>query len=217
MAVYMEGESMSEQTTQESIAEIWQLFKEASERFKEISDSFKETDARFKETDVRFKETDVRFKETDEKLRKLEGLFGVQWGRMMEALVKPAALQLFRDRGIDVHHTYQRLESRINGHTMELDIVLENDRDSVVIEVKSLVRVEDIDDLLQDLKDIMSFFTRYAGRRVYAAIAGLEYAEGADRYAYRKGLFVLGLTGDGLVTVRNDDNFKPRNFGEVIE
>jgi hypothetical protein len=25
------------------------------------------------------------------------------------------------------------------------------------------------------------------------------------------------LTGDGLMTVRNDDNFKPRNFGEVIE
>lgn len=53
---------MTEQTTQEAVAEIWRLFKE--------------TDARFKETDARL---DQRFRETDDKLRRLESLFGAQW------------------------------------------------------------------------------------------------------------------------------------------
>lgn len=191
----------------------------APETFAEIRELFKETDAKFRETDAKFKETDALItkmtRENNDRWRRLEGMFGIQWGRMLEALVKPAALQLFRERGIEVHHTYQRLESRINGHTMELDIVLESKEDAVAIEVKSVVRTEDADDLLQDLADIVPVFARFCGRRVYGGIAGLEFAEGADRYAYRQGLFVLGLTGEGMVSIKNDAKFRPRDFGKT--
>ncbi len=211
---------MSERTTDEAIAEIWKLFAETDALMKEVAASQKDTEARMKETDVRMKETDVRMKETDARMketdarfRRLEGALGIQWGRLLEALVRPAALALFRARGIDVHYTFRNLESRVNGQRMELDVVLENDRDTVVIEVKSMVRVQDVDDLLDDLNAVLEFFTRYAGRRVYAGIASLDFAEGADRYAYHKGLFVLGLTGEGLVSIRNDMNFRPHDFG----
>lgn len=190
---------MTERTTDEAIAEIWKLFAE--------------TDARMKETDARMKETAASMKETDARIRRMEGAWGIQWGRMLEALVRPAALALFRARGIDVHYTFRNLERTVNGQRMELDVVLENDRDTVVIEVKSMVRARDVDEFLDELNALLEFFTRYAGRRVYAGIAGLDFAEGADRYAYHKGLFVLGLTGEGLVTIRNDMNFRPRDFG----
>lgn len=199
---------MNKQSKQDDFSDIKELFQEIAQQFKELAEQTKETDARFIETDA-------RFKDTDEQLRRLEGLFGIQWGRMIEALVAPAALQLFRDRGIDVHSSYQRQKSRINGRTMELDIVLENDQDSVVIEVKSLVRVEDVLDFLQDLAEIPAYFKRFDNRRIYGAIAGLEFAADADRYAYRRGLFVLGLTGEGLVKVRNDGQFQPVDFGEM--
>ncbi len=204
---------MSERTTDEAIAEIWKLFAETDARMKETDARMKETDARMKETAAQMKETDAQMKETDARFRRLEGTLGIQWGRLLEALVRPAALALFRARGIDVHYTFRNLESRVNGQRMELDVVLENDRDTVVIEVKSMVRVQDVDDLLDDLNAVLAFFTRDAGRRVYAGIAGLDFAEGADRYAYHKGLFVLGLTGEGLVSIRNDVNFRPRDFG----
>ena len=44
---------------------------------------------------------------------------------------------------------------------------------------------------------------------------GLEFAADADRYAYRQGLFVLGLTGEGLVQIQNSDQFQPTDFGGV--
>lgn len=180
---------MTDQALQEAIDEVWKLFKE--------------TDARL----------DQRFQETDQKLRRLEGMFGIQWGRLLEALVAPAVLQLFRDRGIDIHSSTQRQKSRLNGDTMELDIVLENEIESVVVEVKSLINVEDVDDFLADLARIPEFFTHFRNRRIYGAVAGLEFAANADRYAYRCGLFVLGLSGDGLVQILNDQRFQPVDFG----
>ena len=188
---------MSEQPMQQAIDEVWRLFKE--------------TDARL---DQRSRETDARFKQTYDELRRLEGVFGIRWGRLLEALVAPAALGLFRERGIDIHSSHQRLKGQLNGRTMELDIVLENQYDSVIIEVKSLANVEDVNDLLDDLSQASIYFSRFENRHVYGAIAALEFAADADRYAYRQGLFVLGLTGDGLVQILNSKQFRPTDFGK---
>lgn len=43
-----------------------------------------------------FAETDRRFKETDEKIKELASLFTGQWGKLIEALVRPSALKLFQ-------------------------------------------------------------------------------------------------------------------------
>ena len=32
------------------------------------------------------------------------------------------------------------------------------------------------------------------------------------RYAYRQGLYVLSITGDGLVQILNDDKFRPHDY-----
>ncbi len=97
---------MRQENTPPSFAEIRRLFKETDAKFKETNAQFKETDAQFKETRAQFKETDVRLArqsaETEQKLRRLEGLFGDQWGKLVEALGHPNALKLFRDRGLHV-------------------------------------------------------------------------------------------------------------------
>ncbi len=42
--------------------------------------------------------------------------------------------------------------------------------------------------------------------------ARLDIVEEAGRYAYRRGLFVLNVSGAGMVQLMNDQKFKPRNF-----
>lgn len=186
---------MSEQAGQVTLDEVWKLFKE---------------------TDEKFKETDRKFKETDRQLRRLEGLFGIQWGKMMEALVEPNALDLFRARGIDVHYIFSRVKVQHNGDTREFDLILENDDEVVVVEVKSTLRVEDVIDFLDDLDHIFDYFPRYRGCHIYGAVAGLDIVEEADRYAYKRGLFVLSVSGEGLVKIRNDERFQPRDFGQTL-
>lgn len=210
---------MVDQPWQEAVAEVWQLFKETDAKFKEtqaeLDRRFKETDEQIKETATQLKETTTQLKETDQKLRRLEGLFGSQWGKMMEALVQPGALKLFQERDIQVHSIAPRIKHQRNGHTLELDLVLENETEVVIIEVKSTLKVSDVRDFLDDLSQLLTFVPRYRSYTVYAGVAGLEIVEDADKYAYRQGLFVLQVGGEGVVQIKNDAAFQPKDFSAL--
>ncbi|NJN82560.1 MAG: DUF3782 domain-containing protein [Caldilineaceae bacterium] len=201
---------MAEQTNEEAIAEIWQLFKETDGRFKE-------TDARFKETDARlarlFAETRAEIAQTTLNLQKLEGLFGNQWGRLIEALIQPGVLKLFQTRGYDVRRLHQRSEAQVNGSTMEIDLILENGNEVIAVEVKTSMTVEAVNDFLADLAEFTRFFPTYTAYRIHGAVAGLNIHGDVARYAYRQGLFVLSITGDDMVQIENDERFRPRDFG----
>ncbi|MCE7986316.1 MAG: DUF3782 domain-containing protein [Caldilinea sp. CFX5] len=186
---------MAEQASSGEIAEIWKLFRE--------------TEQHFRDTDRRI---DGYFRETNRQLRKLEGLFTNQWGRLLEALVKPGMLKLFQERGVSVHRLHERSEVRLNGDTKEIDLILTNDTELVVVEVKTTLGVADVNEFLQDLAEFTTYFPVYRGFRIYGAVATINITEMADRYAYKQGLFVVTLTGDDLVEIRNDERFRPRNF-----
>ena len=102
---------------------------------------FKEGDKEIKELRKLFKETDKRFRETDKKIKELSNLFTTQWGKLVEALVEPGAVNLFRERGIDVYYTARRIEveDEKRRKIAEYDIVLVNDEEVVIIEVKTTV------------------------------------------------------------------------------
>jgi len=197
----------------QAVESIWTLFRETDRQFKEadrrLDQLFKETDQRL---DRRFEETRQEIATLSAEMRAAENRFTGQWGRLMEALVKLGVARLFRDRGIPVSQTLRRLESRRGGEEMEIDLLLVDGDAIVVVEVKSTLRVEDVRDLLDDLATFADFFPQYRGYRLYGAVAALAMEEEADRYAYRQGLFVLTLGREGLVTLLNDEKFRPLDF-----
>ncbi|NJN83046.1 MAG: hypothetical protein HC802_12690 [Caldilineaceae bacterium] len=205
---------ITQQTNDEAIAEIWQLFRETTAAFKEtdarLDQRFSETDARL---DQRFAETNAEVARTNANLQKLEGLFGNQWGRLIEALVQPSVLNLFQKRNHNVRRLHQRSKAQVNGSTMEIDLILEDGDEVIPIDVKTTLTVEAVDDFLTDLADFTRFFPSYTNHRIYGGVAGLEVPQDVGRYAYRKGLFVLKITGDDLVQIMNDEGFQPRDFG----
>lgn len=211
--------------TDEKIEEIWKLFKETNKELKESSRDF---DRRLKESkedfdswrkesnrdfDRRSKEYDKLSKETDKKIKKLADLFETQWGKLIEALVEPGALQLFRDRGIQVNYVTRRYESFKNGDKMEIDLLLMNSTEIVVIEVKTTLKVNDVRDFLEDLSQFLDFYPRFKEFRICGAVAAVNIEEEADKFAYRKGLFVLKAGKEGILQILNDMKFKPNDFG----
>ena len=199
------------------IEEIKELVKEVWLMWKETDKRFKETDKRFKETDEKIRrlseDTERKIKELSEEIKKVMGLFTSQWGRLVEALVEPGSLQLFKERGIKVNKTSKRikLEDEEGNIVMEIDILLENEEVAVVTEVKTQVKVEDVKEFLEKLKKFKKYFPRYKEMRVYGAIAGIEFEEGSDRYAYKQGLFVLKFK-EGIIKIANDKKFKPKEW-----
>jgi hypothetical protein len=198
--------------------DVWQLLAELVTAQKETERKFQETDRRFQETDRILKEqsqeTDRRFQETDRQITRLSkeiGNLGGKWGRFVENMVAPACETLFLNRGIPVHQVSQRVKKRLDGKTLEIDVLVINEDHVLVVEVKSSLSVDDVKELIKDLKEFRQFFPEYSQKQLYGAVAGIEIEEGADKYAYRQGLFVLAQSGES-VAILNGADFQPKTW-----
>jgi len=206
--------------------DVWRLLAELTTAQKETERRFQETERLLKEqsqeTDrllrEQSQETDRRIREqsqeTDRRIREVNkqiGDLGGKWGRFVENMVAPACETLFLKRGIPVHQVSQRMKKRLNGQTLEIDVLVTNENHVLVVEVKSSLGVNDVKDLMDDLKRFRGFFPEYSQKQLYGAVAGIEIEEGADKYAYRQGLFVLAQAGEA-VSILNNPDFEPRNW-----
>jgi len=218
----------TERLFQETDQRIEKLFQETDRRFQETDRKFQETDQRieklFQETDRRFQETDRKFQETDRKFqetdRKFDKCFRTvkefdsNWGKLVEALIRPSVAGQFRKRGIQVTGSGQRIEKHRQGDTLEIDILLTNGEIVIAVEVKTTLTVEGVQEHIdKHLRPFKQFFPEYHDKQVYGAVAYLHVAENADRYAYKQGLFVLTLVFDDQVIIQNDDKFIPKSWG----
>ena len=158
------------------------------------------------------KETARQMKETDRRLKKAEGLFTSQWGKLMESLVEGDLVPLLKQRGIEVERTLQRMTGRRNGEHFEIDIVAANGAEVVVVEVKTTLRSEDVTEFLDKLSQFVEWSPEYRERRIYGAVAYLKSDASVTKYADRRGLFVIRATGNSASIV-NEPDFEPRAFG----
>jgi hypothetical protein len=184
--------------------EVWEVLRELARRFEEAEVRMKQTDRRMEETNRQLKETDRLVKE----MTKSIGRLGNRLGEFVEEMVRPAVVRLFQERGIAVHEVYRGASAKRDDDAMEVDLLVVNDTDAVVIEVKSELSVEDVREHLDRLARFKKLFPHYRDFRVMGAVAAMVAPDDAARFAYRQGLFVLGQNGDGVV-IRNDAAFRP--------
>ena len=198
--------------------DVWQILAEVTTKQAELTTAQQETDRQLKETDRQLKETDRQLKEqsqeTNRKIREVNkqiGDLGGKWGRFVENLVAPACESIFLKRNIPVHQVSQRVKKRFDGKMLEIDVLVTNEDHVLVVEVKSNLGVNDVKELVGDLNIFRQFFPEYTHKQLYGAVAGIDIEEGADKYAYRQGLFVLAQAGEAVAILNNDD-FQPRSW-----
>ena len=184
-----------------TIDDIYKLFQASQEEY----------DRRAAEADRRAAEADrsmARLEKTVDRTTKAVEALTTRWGRFVEELVEPAVLRLFQEKGIDVKEVYPRARTKRQGFAMEIDILAVDDTELVLVECKSRLSKDDVDEFVEKLTRFKDSFPHYRNFKAYGAVAGIEINEGIDRYAYRQGLFVIKPSGEG-VAIANDDDFKP--------
>ncbi len=134
-----------------------------------------------------------------------------RWGRFVEELVEPAVVRMFQERGIDVKEKHPRVSVKRETVAMEIDILVVDTTDVVLVECKSRLSRDDVNDFIEKLEKFKIAFPAYKNYQAYGAVAGIEINEGVDRYAYQKGLFVIRPSGD-TVEIVNDQKFKPKTW-----
>ncbi|MCK9460794.1 MAG: DUF3782 domain-containing protein [Proteobacteria bacterium] len=158
------------------------------------------------------KETDRRMRETDRRLADLGkqiGGLGNRLGEFVEGVVRPGLVRLFRERGIDVRETHRDLEAERNGKKAQVDLLVVDDAEVVVVEVKSKLSQRDVEEHLERLALFKELFPRYADARVLGAMAAMVIPEKQAAFAEGAGLFVIGQAGDDAVCL-NSEGFRPK-------
>ncbi|MEB3227022.1 MAG: DUF3782 domain-containing protein [Synechocystis sp.] len=202
--------------------EVWQLLGELIEAQKDTARRFQESDRRFEETKQFLKEqsqeTDRRLKEqneeTDRQIKRMSkevGKLSNRLGEFVEWQVRPAAVRLFQERGIDVHEFHPNVSVKRENGGLEIDLLVVNDTDAILIEVKSKLTQRDVDDHLVRLQKFKQFMPRYRDVNALGAVGGMVISDEVAEYAYDKGLFVLAQSGDGVV-ILNNLQFQPRRW-----
>jgi hypothetical protein len=195
--------------------EVWKLLGELIESQKETARRFQETERFLKEqsqeTDQRFQETERFLKEQSQRVDQQLGKLGNRLGEFVEWQIPPAAVRLFQERGIDVHEFYPSVSVQRQGEGIEIDLLVVNNTEAVLIEVKSKVTQGDVDEHLQRLAKFKQLMPRYQDVRAMGAVAGMIVPEEVARYAYRQGLFVIAQSGETVV-ILNNAQFQPKTW-----
>ena len=194
--------------TSPEVKEIWGLIKETQKGIKELRDSQKETDQQIQRFSA---ETSQQIKELSLETKKARELFETQWGRLMESLVEGDLLKILNERGIAVKNTYMNVKSEYGEDQYEYDIVAGNGDETVVVEVKTTLKVKHVKLFLEDITKFSHRLSVYKNKTIYGAVAYLRAEESASKYAEKHGLFVIRATGDSA-SIINKKDFKPKVF-----
>ena len=208
-----ETERLLKEQSQETERLLREQSQETERRFQEGEHRFQETERLLKEQSQeterllreQSQETDRQIKQVNEQLGKL----GNRLGEFVEWQVRPAAVRLFQERGIDVHELYTEVSVQRLGGGLEIDLLVVNDTEAVLIEVKSKLTQRDVDEHLERLAKFKQFMPRYRDVKALGAVAAMVVPEEVARYAYHRGLFVLAQSGESVI-ILNDAQFQPR-------
>ena len=168
------------------------------------------------ELSLQSRETDRRMQETDRRMRELQrqlGKLGNRLGDFVEDMVKPAAVRLFQERNIPVHHVFPNAVARNDSGeaVMEVDLLVVNGDHAIAVECKSRLTTSDVDEHIERLGRFKSAFPQFSDKQLHGAVAAMGVPEEVVRYAERLGLYVL-VQADDDVVVRNSPGFVPASW-----
>ena len=188
-----------------TIEDIRAILKQLAQSQQELSQAQQELSQAQKETDKQIKETDKQINRVSKQI----GELGNRLGEFVEWQVRPAVVRLFQERGIDVHEFHPGISVKRDNEGLEIDLLVVNDTDAILVEVKSKLTQRDVDEHLQRLAKFKRLMPRFRDVKALGAVAAMIVPNEVASYACRQGLFVLVQSGENVI-ILNDAEFTPR-------
>ncbi|AKV68523.1 MULTISPECIES: DUF3782 domain-containing protein [Microcystis] len=188
-----------------TIEDIREILKELAQSQQELSQSQQELSQAQQELSQAQKETDKQINRVSQQI----GELGNRLGEFVEWQVRPAVVRLFQERGIDVHEFHPGISVKRDNEGLEIDLLVVNDTDAILVEVKSKLTQRDVDEHLQRLAKFKRLMPRFRDVKALGAVAAMIVPNEVASYACRQGLFVLVQSGENVI-ILNDAEFTPR-------
>jgi len=164
-----------------------------------------------RENEEETKSLKSEIKELSKAIKKAQNLFTTQWGRLIESLVEGEIINLFKAKGLAVDSLSTRRRGGSNGQAFEFDIIVHNTTEIVIVEVKTTLKVKDVERHIYKLDNAKNWLKEYKNHNIHGAVAFLKADEGSATFAENNGLWVIRATGNSA-SIINGDNFEPAIF-----
>ena len=196
----------------EGLQKLRETFDETDKR---MDDRMEKMAAELRET---FDETDKRMDEerrkTDAQIRNISRAFLGSTGHIVEGLMSSSIDKIFKDAGFILFNRGKNIVRGIDAGNkqMELDVLLGNDEITIPVEVKADFTEKKVKRFIHRMTMFREFFPESADKEVVAAVAAINYENGADRLAREEGLLVIRVSSDDIFSLDPFDKTKLRKF-----
>ncbi len=200
--------------------EVLSLLRETSHLIKEQSREFdrrlKETDRQMKETDRRIEETDRQMKETDRQIKELGrqiGGLGDKFGYFTEGMALPSMERILMER-FGMTTIMPRVRTRKDGEEIQIDVLAYANGTidlAVVVEVKSRVKRDAVEQLRKVMVRFHEFYPEYRDKAVMGILAGIDWDRGVAEEAWEAGFPTASIRGD-MFELTTPEDFEARKW-----
>lgn len=170
-------------------------------------------------TDQQIAENQKQFKETDRKLKEVArqiGDLGNKFGSFTEGMAWPSMQKLLRQK-FKMDTIGPRVIKRRNGRTLELDVLAYVNGETnaaCVVEVKSHLRSDGVQQMLNTMREFTEFFPEHHGKKVYGIVAVVDAPANVKKQVLDAGLY-LACIHDENFTLDVPADFRPKDFGQL--
>jgi hypothetical protein len=218
---------MTDEELKELVASLAVAQRETDKQLKELRFSQQETDKQLqelacaqRETWEQLKETSQQLRETDKQLSKqLKNLaeqiggLGNKFGSFTEGWAFPSMVKLLKKQ-FKMESVTTNYQINHDGKIMELDVFAHSNGElntACIVEVKSHLREDHIEQLLRQLTRLREFLPEHANKKLYGILAGVQIPEQVKQKVLQEGLYVAAIH-DEHFTLQVPDNFQPKIF-----
>jgi predicted nuclease with TOPRIM domain len=185
--------------------EAWEAIRDGQKEMREFRESLRESDMKFREA---LRESTLRSEKADQELRestkefrksidKSMGELSNKLGSIVEKIMIPDLPKKFNALG----YSFTELSTFIisEGIYAQFDGLLENGTQAVAVEVKTTLRVDDINDHLLRMEKLCQHANKKGDTRQFmGAMAAIITDKSAKAYALKHGLFVIEPSGNNV-------------------
>ncbi len=160
-------------------------------------------------TDQQIRELLASQKRTDKQL----GELGNRFGGFTEGMALPSIRDILYEK-FEVDAVVTDARARRNGHSLQIDVVgITNGEVNEVylVEIKSRLREESLQQILKHLRSFVTFFPEHRGRTLYGLLAAVDVPEELEKRVLSQGIYLARIHGD-LFELVTPVGFEPRGF-----
>lgn len=170
---------------------------------KEFVASLAETQRQTRESQAR---TDRQLAELGKQLGELGQKFGGFTDGMPYAAMQEILCGQFGMRVVSA-----RVSSRKHGRSLEIDVMAYAYGEVYVVEVKSHLREDGLQQMLRILREFHDFYPGHEGKKVYGILAAVDVPDDLRERVLNQGIY-LARIHDDTFEIRVPETFQPRAF-----